>query len=58
MLASESKTKSGIVLRAISLGSLEILRQLANPLSTAEVSAHARHIPFDRGQRSIIYCGE
>ena len=41
MLASESKTKSGIVLRAISLGSLEILRQLANPLSTAEADLSA-----------------
>ena len=36
MLAPESKTKSGIVLRGISLGSLEILRQPANPLSSAE----------------------
>ena len=41
MLASESKTKSGIVLRAISLGPLEILRQLANPLSTAEADLSA-----------------
>ena len=41
MLAPESKTKSGIVLRAISLGSLEILRQLANPLSTAEADLSA-----------------
>ncbi len=30
MLAPESKTKRGIVLRGISLGSLEILRQLTN----------------------------
>ena len=41
MLAPESKTKSGIVLRGISLGSLEILRQLANPLSTAEADLSA-----------------
>ena len=41
MLAPESKTRSGIVLRAISLGSLEILRQLANPLSTAEADLSA-----------------
>ena len=41
MLAPESKTKSGITLRAISLGSLEILRQLANPLSTAEADLSA-----------------
>ena len=36
MPAPESKTKSGIVLRCISLGSLEILRQPVHPLSTAE----------------------
>ena len=41
MPAPESKTKSGIVLRGISLGSLEILRQLANPLSTAEADLSA-----------------
>ena len=41
MPAPESKTKRGIVLRGISLGSLEILRQLANPLSTAEADLSA-----------------
>ena len=41
MSARESKTESGIVLRGISLGSLEILRQLANPLSTAEADLSA-----------------
>ena len=38
MLAPESKTKSGITLRAISLGSLEILRHRARFLSPAEVT--------------------
>ena len=41
MSARESKTESGIALRGISLGSLEILRQLANPLSTAEADLSA-----------------
>lgn len=33
MVAPATRTKSGLTLRAISLGSLELLRQLGNPLA-------------------------
>ena len=36
MLAPPTRTTSGVTLRPISLGSLEILRQLNNSLATAE----------------------
>lgn len=38
MLAPSARTNAGITLRPISLGSLEILRQLNNPLATAEAN--------------------
>ncbi len=39
MVAPPPRLQSGLTLRPISLGSLEVLRQLRNPLSAADASA-------------------